>query len=365
MVPIWLETRNASEADVDACRAMIRQGSRTFFAASLLLPGSIRAPAYTLYAFCRFADDAVDNEDRERDALARLRERLDLAYEGRPLPTATDRAFADMVARYAIPRAIPEALLEGLAWDTDGRRYEDIAGVYAYSARVAATVGAMMTLLMGVRDPDTLARACDLGVAMQLTNIARDVGEDARMGRIYLPLAWMREAGLDPDAWLAAPCFDARLASVVERLLAAAEALYVRAEAGVAGLPFGCRPGILAARIMYAEIGRVIEKNGLDSVSRRAYVRGRRKLALLARSFAAAPLVGRGRAAPPLAETAFLIDAVTSHPLGRVRPDPALASWWDLGPRIVWVLDLFERLGQRDGVAAAERRNARLAGLET
>ncbi|MDQ0355851.1 phytoene synthase [Rhodoplanes tepidamans] len=362
-MPIWLENPNASEADVAACRAMIRQGSRTFFAASLLLPCAVRSPAYTLYAFCRFADDEVDGEGSEKDAVERLRQRLALAYDGRPLPTATDRAFADMVARYAIPREIPEALLEGLAWDTDGRRYEDLSGVFAYSARVAGTVGAMMTLLMGVRDPDTLARACDLGVAMQLTNICRDVGEDARMGRIYLPLSWMREEGLDPDAWLAAPVFDDRLARVVGRLLAAADALYARSEAGIARLPFGCRPGILAARIMYAEIGRVIEANGLDSVSQRAYVRGRRKLALLARSFATAPLVPKAPPAEPLAETRFLIDAVV--PLGRVRPDPARAPWWDLARRVVWVLDLFERLGQRELGTADRVRAARLAGLKT
>ncbi|MFD2181553.1 phytoene/squalene synthase family protein [Rhodoplanes azumiensis] len=365
MVPIWLENPKASDDDVAACRAMIRQGSRTFFAASLLLPCAVRSPAYTLYAFCRFADDEVDGEGREKGAVERLRERLALAYDGRPLPTATDRAFADMVARYAIPRAIPEALLEGLAWDTEGRRYEDLSGVVAYSARVAATVGAMMTLLMGVRDSTTLARACDLGVAMQITNICRDIGEDARMGRIYMPLAWMRAEGLDPDAWLADPVFDERVARIVSRLLAAADVLYTRAEAGIARLPLGCRPGILAARIMYAEIGRVIEANGLDSVSRRAYVPGRRKLELLARAFATAPLVSKAAPNDPLPETRFLVEAVEAHPLGRTRPDPARAPWWNLDRRIAWVLDLFERLGQREMSAAADNRGGRFVRLET
>ncbi|EJW12823.1 Phytoene synthase [Rhodovulum sp. PH10] len=359
MVPIWLENPNASAEDLAACRAMIRQGSRTFFAASLLLPATIRCPAYTLYAFCRFADDEVDCAGRECDALERLRERLALAYAGRPLPTPTDRAFADMVARYAIPRAIPEALLEGLAWDTDGRRYEDFSGVAAYSARVASTVGAMMTLLMGVRDPDVIARACDLGVAMQITNICRDVGEDARMGRIYLPLAWMREEGLDPDAWLADPVFDARLGRVVRRMLDAADRLYARSEAGIAHLPLPCRPGILAARIMYAEIGREVEKAGYDSVSRRAYVCGRRKLALLGRTFAQAPFVAKGVGAPPppLDETRFLVDAVIASPLANgARPDPTAVPWWNFARRIAWVVDLFGRLEQRGPVGSLEPR---------
>ena len=95
--------------------------------------------------------------------------------------------------------------------------------------RLSAAVGAMMCVLMGVRDANALARACDLGVAMQLTNIARDVGEDARNGRLYLPRQWLREAGIDADAWLRAPRFDAAIAGVVGRLLQEAEVLYRRA----------------------------------------------------------------------------------------------------------------------------------------
>jgi len=185
----------AAREDYAACREAIRQGSRSFFAASLLLPGKVRTPAYGLYAFCRLSDDAVDIEGGSSAAVERLRERLSRAYEGDPHPIAADRAMADLVRRYAIPRTVPEALLEGLAWDAEGRRYETLEGLHDYAARVAGTVGVMMTLIMGARDPQALARACDLGSAMQLTNIARDVGEDARAGRLYLPLLWLREAG--------------------------------------------------------------------------------------------------------------------------------------------------------------------------
>ena len=89
---------------------------------------------------------------------------------------------------------------------------------------------------MGARSADLIARACDLGVAMQLTNIARDVGEDARAGRLYLPRAWLREAGVDPVEWLATPRFRPEIAAVVARLLKHAEGLYARADAGIAGL---------------------------------------------------------------------------------------------------------------------------------
>ena len=102
----------------------------------------------------------------------------------------------------------------------------------------------MMTLVMGQRSPEIVARACDLGVAMQLTNIARDVGEDARAGRLYLPLSWLREVGIDPDAWMAKPVFNSQIAAVLRRLLDTADALYSRATFGIANLPATCRPGI-------------------------------------------------------------------------------------------------------------------------
>ena len=266
--PLWA-IPHADAADHAACRAAIRTGSRSFFAASALLPPSIRRPAYGLYAFCRLSDDAVDDvaESGRRPAVARLRMRLDRAYDGRPCDAPADRALADIVSVHAIPQALPAALIEGLAWDAGGRRYETLADLTAYAARVAASVGAMMTLVMGVRDPDVLARACDLGIAMQFTNIARDVGEDARAGRLYLPRSWLREEGIDPDAFLRAPAFTPALGGIIARLLAAAELLYAHSESGIAGLPPACRPAIRAARLIYAEIGREVERAGYDSVS--------------------------------------------------------------------------------------------------
>ncbi|RRB40872.1 phytoene/squalene synthase family protein, partial [Escherichia coli] len=102
--------------------------------------------------------------------------RLDRVFEGRPQPVAADRALAAVVAQFGIPRGLLDKLLEGLTWDVDGRRYDTLAELQDYAARVAGSVGAMMSLLMRTREPDALARACDLGVAMQLSNIARDVG---------------------------------------------------------------------------------------------------------------------------------------------------------------------------------------------
>ncbi len=213
----WTDEDHATGEDLAACRALLRTGSRTFHAASRVLPGRVREPAIALYAFCRLADDAVDVDGGGHAALVELRRRLDLACAGRPLDGPADRALADVLRRHAIPRDLPAALLDGFEWDCEGRRYPSYEALLDYCARVAGTVGAMMALLMGQRAPDVLARACELGVAMQLTNVARDVGEDARAGRVYLPLDWLRAEGIDADAWLAKPEFGAPVARVVAR----------------------------------------------------------------------------------------------------------------------------------------------------
>jgi len=337
MLPSSPEARFASPLDDQACREAIRTGSRSFYTASWLLPERVRQPAFGLYAFCRLSDDAVDLGECCDDELARLRIRLDRVYAGRPADHPADRAMADLVRAHHIPREAPEALLEGLAWDCEGRRFETIEDLHAYAARVASTVGVMMTLLMGVREPAALARACDLGVAMQLTNIARDVGEDARNGRCYLPLRWLAEAGLNVEDFLRDPARTPALASVVARLLAEADRLYARAREGVARLPFGCRPAILAAAAIYGEIGREVERRDYDSVNQRARVPGSRKLSLLLRSCLQAPALATGQAAPPLEATAFLVDSV--HRLRGSTPQR-----YSVRAHALRVLAIFERL---------------------
>ena len=333
-------TEAAAAADLAACREAIRTGSRSFHAASRLLPARVRDPAFALYAFCRLADDAVDDVPGARGkarAVLRLRDRLDAVYAGRPADAAADRAFARVVERFAMPRALPEALLEGLAWDAEGRRCADLSDLRAYSARVASAVGAMMCVLMEVRDRDALARACDLGVAMQLTNIARDVGEDARAGRLYLPTAWLDEAGIDPEAFLADPRPTPALRALVRRLLAEARRLYHRAEAGVAALPPAARPGILAARHCYDGIGMRVARAGWDSVTARATTTPADKALRLGRAMGQAVwITAMPRSpvlhAPPLPEVAWLVDAAAD-------PAPARAGW---GEAVVAVLAQLE-----------------------
>lgn len=343
-MPLRSRRPSDTRADIAECRVLLRGGSKTFYIASLLLPEVVRAPASALYAFCRLADDEVDLLG-QTGAVERLRERLKLVYAGLPLPHPADRALADIVEEFGLPYELLDTMLEGFEWDCAGRRYDDFSGLCDYAARVAGSVGAAMAVLMGARDPDQLARATDLGVAMQLSNIARDIGEDARNGRIYLPLSWLRQEGIDPDAWLRNPAFDPALGRVVARLLAEADVLYARASSGVARLPRPCRTGIGAARLMYAEIGHQVARQGFNSIETRAVVPAGRKLWLLACSEVQSwwPMAAGSHAALP--QTQYLVDAVLAHP----APRPIAAEGTS-----AWLYNLFSRLEGRDvGVARA------------
>ncbi|MGJ4953397.1 phytoene/squalene synthase family protein [Bradyrhizobium sp. HKCCYLS20291] len=339
--------------DIAICRRMLQGGSKTFFAASKVLPRAVGDPAIALYAFCREADDAIDGPGRRVDAVEMLHERLDRIYDGVPDDSPVDRALAGVVGHFVIPRALLEALLEGLAWDVQGRRYETLSDVLAYAVRVAGTVGVMMSLLMNRREAETIGRACDLGIAMQLTNIARDVGEDARLGRLYLPQQWLREAGLDVETWRAAPFFDDRIGRVTARLLAVADVFYARAAAGITDLPWSCRPGIHAARLIYAEIGREVARAEFDSMSQRAVVSMARKLQLLGKAAAVSVLQEPCSLAPLRPEARILIDAVIA--VDAQRPHPIAARRRTMQDRALWVLDLFERLERRDQLSRSGR----------
>ncbi len=293
--------------DLAHCRRLLAAGSKSFAAASRLLPRRIRDAAAVFYAFCRVADDAVDDSDDPTAALAQLRVRLAAIWTGTADTDPVDRALGALVRAHELPRAPFDALLEGFAWDAQGRRYDTIGGVLSYAARVASAVGVVMTYIMGARSPHTIARACDLGAAMQLTNICRDVGEDARRGRLYLPRTWLAAEGVDPDAWLADPRPDPGVARVVDRLLRLADELYARGLSGVEGLPRDCRRSIRAAGLIYADIGRVIRVNGLDSVTRRASTSAPRKLWLLWRAHRWRAAASHPADAPPLSQTAFLV----------------------------------------------------------
>ena len=268
---------------------------------------------------------------------------------GDPATNQPTAPLAAVLTRHAIPRLLLDELLEGFAWDAEGRRYDDLPALYAYAAKVAGTVGVMMAVIMGVREPQALARAADLGIAMQLTNIARDVGEDARAGRLYLPLQWLRQDGLDPEAFLADPAPSPALAVVVARLLGKAALLYARADAGIAALPLDCRVGIGTARRLYAAIGERVVRNGYDSVTVRARVGAAGKLGLAARSALAAPFAARPCDDAALAAARILVASVAA------QPAPARRGWQlGISDRVIWVATLFAELDQRQSARQSQ-----------
>jgi 15-cis-phytoene synthase len=275
-----------------ACRDWIKKHSKSFYLSSLLLPSRVREASWALYAFCRRADDAVDDQDDNVVALRRienLRHRLDGVYTGNVGDDAIDRAFAAVVERHSIARALPEELLAGMEMDARGERYEDWPALIRYCFRVASTVGLMMTRVMGAPHGDERAwlHAAELGVAMQLTNIARDVGEDARRGRVYLPRALADEVGLETAQLATLPIATAPLQSAVRELVRRARLYYASADLGVPMLPRDCRLAIASSRRIYAGIADAVEANGFDSVRTRAYVSTAGKLVRVLRALPA------------------------------------------------------------------------------
>ena len=259
---------------VQSSRDTIQQGSSSFAAAAALFDAETRADAEMLYAWCRYCDDVIDGQDlghgmaapgpdAGRARLEALYAKTHAAIAGEATDDPNFAAFQRVALRRHIPEAYATQLIDGFAMDVAGRRYETLEDTLDYCWHVAGVVGVMMALVMGVAPGDlpTLRRAQDLGLAFQLTNISRDVVEDAANGRIYLPAAWLAEAGV-PEAEIAAPEHRAALFAVTARLLDAAEPYYASARAGLPALPFRSALAIAAARGVYRQIGVIVRQRG-------------------------------------------------------------------------------------------------------
>jgi phytoene synthase len=277
---------------VALCRSIIAAGSKSFAFAARLFAAPERDATVLLYAWCRHCDDQIDEAGSATLAAARLdelRARTREAYHREAVELAGNPAFVALswvAAEYAIPAHYPLELLEGMAMDVAGTRYETIRDLDLYCYRVAGVVGAMMTHIMGVSDEAALGPAVELGKAFQLTNIARDVLADAALGRVYLPLVWLREAGVDPEE-IAAPAHRAAVAGVAGRLLAEAERRYAAARTGLPSLSFRSACAIAAALEIYRDIGTTVELRGAHAWDERVLVPGWRKAELAARGVAA------------------------------------------------------------------------------
>lgn len=279
-------------------RAIIRKHSKSFSLASLLLGPELRDRASGLYAYCRRADDAVDLV-APRDAakaVVGLRSELSAVYAGRALSEPVLVEFQRLVLETNIPREYPEALLEGFHLDATDKQYETMQDLYHYCWCVAGSVGAMMCHVLGVRRARAVRHGVHLGMAMQLTNICRDVAEDWERGRLYVPKELLAGVELDRSRPLR-PSDAAALAPAVQRLLAEADELYASGDLGLPYLSFRSRVAVATARRVYSAIGERIREGGADVLAGRVVVPGSEKaLHVLHASLAS---VGRAVTTPP------------------------------------------------------------------
>lgn len=259
-------------------RRVLAAGSKSFALAGLLLGKRARDDAAVLYAWCRRADDVIDSAtgaDGER-ALRRLERELDALYAG-VTQAPLDAALSELILRRHIPRDYFQALLDGFAMDARGANYPTLDELDLYGFRVAGVVGLMMCHVLGIRDERCLRAAARLGMAMQLTNIARDVVEDADRGRQYLP-SELAAPGELRAALRNEPASRARVARAVKAILDRAESYYRDGLAGLQDLDSVSAWAIGTAARSYRAIGRILAGRRYDALAGRAVVSLGRKL---------------------------------------------------------------------------------------
>lgn len=291
----------SSRVDFAPARSSIATHGKSFALASLWFGKQLRDEVAALYAYCRRADDAIDlcAEHEVAGALERLRTELDAIYAGEPQTDPVLQAFASVVREREIPQRYALDLLDGMQMDVDNRRYADLHDLLLYCHRVAGVVGLMMCHVMGVRTQVALRHAAHLGVAMQLTNICRDVHEDWLRGRLYLPTRWLAARGAPTltdcghSAWPDAA--TQAVARVASALLDEADRYYRSGDAGIVYLPFRAALAVRTARHVYAAIGTELRKRDFDVRLGRARVSLFKKLCLTAYSVAATFLEIRHR----------------------------------------------------------------------
>ena len=275
-------------------RNAIALGSRSFALASQLFDQPTRENAWLLYAWCRKCDDLADGQDMGHgmsavtDAKARvayIRAQTEAALASKPTDDPAFAALALVAAECRLPRRYVLDVIDGFDLDADEWRPRHERDLYQYCYHVAGAVGLLMAIVMGVdpEDEATLDRACDLGLAFQLANIARDLSEDDSVGRCYLPVEWLSEVDIPPGQHMK-PWLRPQLVTLATRLANRSEAHEASARVGAAGLPFRARWAVLAAAGIYGDIAREVRRRGPEAWNHRVVTTRSQKLAWVARS---------------------------------------------------------------------------------
>jgi phytoene synthase len=283
---------------VEAARVSIARGSKSFALASKLFDRRTRERAWLLYAWCRACDDIVDGQDHGHDArivsdaeqrVAVIEEKTAAALAGRTVGDMPFDALRVVAAETRLPARFAHDLVMGFRLDAEDWRPRSEDDLYRYCYNVAGAVGCMMAVVMGVdpADDETLDRACDLGLAFQLANIARDIEVDDRIGRCYLPEEWLVEMDIPPGQHMKPPFRD-RLVVLAHRLTARAALHEASARVGAAKLPPRARWAVLAAAGIYGDIAREVAARGAHAWDHRARTSKAAKLGWVAKAAVAA-----------------------------------------------------------------------------
>lgn len=283
-------------------RTSIARGSKSFAMASRLFDRKTRERAWLLYAWCRACDDIADGQDhggalsRVEDAQARLdemREKTRVALGGQATGDPAFDGLGMVAAETGLPHRYAHDLLDGFALDAEGWRPQTTDDLMRYCYHVAGSVGCMMAVVMGVRPDDegVLDRACDLGLAFQLANIARDVAEDAAAGRCYIPADWLAEEGMSAETMMS-PQHRGSLAAIGARLAGLAGRYEASARHGTPALPLRSAWAVLAAAGIYGDIAREVARRGASAWDARVVTSRAAKLGWVANAAVQAAIRG-------------------------------------------------------------------------
>ena len=275
------------------CRAITREHAKTFYMATRFLPNEKQRGIFAIYSLCRYIDDLVDEAEdlvskKELDIaginkkLDKWKQKLQDTYEGKEHDNPILIAFSDVLRNYEIPIELPFELMEGVCMDLYKNRYETFEEVYDYSYKVASIVGLMTSEVFGYSSKDALDYAVDLGIAMQLTNILRDVGEDLRKDRIYLPKEDLDQFGISEEE-LFAYTLDDKFKELMAFQIDRARHFYDQSDLGIPLLSEDSRLPVYLARYNYSRILDKIEENDCNVFEHRAYLNATEKLSIVPR----------------------------------------------------------------------------------
>ena len=273
------------------CKRLNAEHGKTYYLATLLLPKSKRPFVHALYGFARYADEIVDNllspltATEKADQLHTWSRKILANLENGESDDPIGRALIDTVQRFAIPHQYFEAFLKSMAMDLSIREYHTFDQLMEYMYGSAAVIGLEMSYVLGATSADALTAARNLGVAFQLANFIRDVGEDLDRGRIYLPLDELNLHGVNREM-LERKVLTPEIVNALKDQIARVRKLQETANTGIALLPRESRPCILAASDMYCGIVDAVEASDYDIFRYRARVPRRRKAEIMLRAFA-------------------------------------------------------------------------------